>query len=157
MRFTANFLRSEFSCPGNLRQHVTPDIVAEIKWLRSPTVVQKNINLRREKHSDSKEKSIENMGDKGLTARSGEFEGSEADVVQSLVVKNHTFICIFHELVDRQSSIVRLHNCVRNLRRGKHRESHHHPIWVLFTDLGNQKSPHSRSGTTSQRVAYLEP
>jgi hypothetical protein len=37
IRFTASFLRSELSCPGNLKQHVTPDIVAEIKWFRSPT------------------------------------------------------------------------------------------------------------------------
>ncbi|KAJ0520934.1 hypothetical protein HanIR_Chr10g0464911 [Helianthus annuus] len=37
-RFTASFLKSEFSCPGNRRQQVTPDIVADIKWFRSPTL-----------------------------------------------------------------------------------------------------------------------
>jgi hypothetical protein len=30
--FTANFLKSAFSCPGNLRHVVTPDIVAETRW-----------------------------------------------------------------------------------------------------------------------------
>merc|ERR1719482_2361431 len=33
---TASFLRSELSCPGNLRQVVTPDMVKETRWLRSP-------------------------------------------------------------------------------------------------------------------------
>ncbi|KAF3526429.1 hypothetical protein F2Q69_00050240 [Brassica cretica] len=28
---------SELSCPGNLKEHVTPLIVAEIKWFKSPT------------------------------------------------------------------------------------------------------------------------
>jgi hypothetical protein len=37
IRFTANLRRSEFSCPGNLKQQVTPLMVAEIKWFRSPT------------------------------------------------------------------------------------------------------------------------
>ena len=36
IKLTANFLKSELSCPGNLRQHVTPDMAAETKWLRSP-------------------------------------------------------------------------------------------------------------------------
>lgn len=40
IRLTASFRRSEFSWPGNLKQQVTPLIVAEIKWLRSPTVKQ---------------------------------------------------------------------------------------------------------------------
>lgn len=33
---TANFLRSALSCPGNLRHVVTPDIVKETKWFKSP-------------------------------------------------------------------------------------------------------------------------
>ena len=33
---TASFLRSALSWPGNLRQVVTPDMVREIRWLRSP-------------------------------------------------------------------------------------------------------------------------
>merc|ERR1712203_1029497 len=36
--FTANFLRSAFSWPGNLRQVVTPDMVSETRWFRSPYV-----------------------------------------------------------------------------------------------------------------------
>jgi hypothetical protein len=37
MRFTASLRRSELSCPGNRRQQVTPLIVAEMRWFRSPT------------------------------------------------------------------------------------------------------------------------
>merc|ERR1740131_629442 len=33
---TASFLRSAFSCPGNLRLVVTPDMVRDTRWLRSP-------------------------------------------------------------------------------------------------------------------------
>lgn len=39
IRFTASLRRSEFSCPGKRRQHVTPLIVVEIKWFRSPTAM----------------------------------------------------------------------------------------------------------------------
>jgi len=36
IRFTANFLKSEFSWPGNLREHVTPEMAADTKWFKSP-------------------------------------------------------------------------------------------------------------------------
>ena len=35
---TASFLRSALSWPGNLRQVVTPDIVMDTKWFKSPYV-----------------------------------------------------------------------------------------------------------------------
>merc|ERR1712032_419745 len=35
---TASFLKSAFSWPGNLRHVVTPDMVRETRWLRSPYV-----------------------------------------------------------------------------------------------------------------------
>lgn len=44
IRFTASFRRSELSWPGNLRQQVTPLIVAEIKWFRSPTAAKNSYN-----------------------------------------------------------------------------------------------------------------
>ena len=37
-RLTANFLRSELSCPGNRKQVVMPDMTMETRWLRSPYV-----------------------------------------------------------------------------------------------------------------------
>ena len=33
---TASFLRSALSWPGNLRQVVTPDMVRDTRWFRSP-------------------------------------------------------------------------------------------------------------------------
>jgi len=36
IRFTAIFLRSALSCPGNLMHAVTPEMAAEIRWFRSP-------------------------------------------------------------------------------------------------------------------------
>ncbi|BAS77163.1 Os02g0167366 [Oryza sativa Japonica Group] len=36
IKLTASLRRSEFSCPGKRRQHVTPLMVAEIRWFRSP-------------------------------------------------------------------------------------------------------------------------
>ena len=36
--FSASFLRSAFSWPGNLRQVVTPDMVAETRRFKSPYV-----------------------------------------------------------------------------------------------------------------------
>jgi len=36
IKLTASFLRSELSYPGNLREHVTPEMAAETKWFKSP-------------------------------------------------------------------------------------------------------------------------
>ena len=42
---TASFLRSALSWPGNLRQVVTPDMVRETRWLRSPYVGVDNFRV----------------------------------------------------------------------------------------------------------------
>ena len=34
--FVASFLKSAFNCPGNLKQVVTPLMVLDTRWLRSP-------------------------------------------------------------------------------------------------------------------------
>merc|ERR1719308_823428 len=36
--FTASFLKSALSCPGNLKHVVTPDMVRDTRWFRSPYV-----------------------------------------------------------------------------------------------------------------------
>jgi hypothetical protein len=33
---TASFLKSAFNWPGNRKQVVTPDMVADTKWFKSP-------------------------------------------------------------------------------------------------------------------------
>jgi hypothetical protein len=44
IKLTASLRRSEFSCPGKRRQQVTPLIVAEIRWFKSPTAKQTGKN-----------------------------------------------------------------------------------------------------------------
>lgn len=73
-----------------------------------------------------------------LTARSGELEGAETDIVEGLIVKNHTLIRVFNKLVNRECGIVRLNYSVRYLWRWKHRKCEHHAIRILFPYLGNQ-------------------
>ncbi|URE06649.1 hypothetical protein MUK42_34782 [Musa troglodytarum] len=129
MRLTASFRRSELSCPGKRRQHVTPLMVVE---------------MRRQRRA-------------ALTAGVGELEGPEADVVERLVVQHHALVGVLHQLVHRQRRVVRLHDRVRHLGRREHRERHHHPIRVLLPDLGDQQRPHARPRPPAQRVADLKP
>merc|ERR1711934_925170 len=88
--------------------------------------------------------------------RGGQLEGAEADVVQSFVVKAHALVGVLDELVDGQSGVVWLHNCVGHLGGWHHREGEHHTIGVLITDLGDQESSHTGARATSERVAELE-
>ncbi len=39
---------------------------------------------------------------------SGEFQGSEADVVKGLVVDDHDFVGVLDQLMDREGGVVRL-------------------------------------------------
>ena len=45
----------------------------------------------------------------------GQLQSTEADVVESLVVDAVCFVCVLHELMDRQCSVVGFYNCVRHL------------------------------------------
>ena len=44
----------------------------------------------------------------------GQLEGAEADVVERLVVDAVSLVCVLNELVDRESGVVWLNNCVRH-------------------------------------------
>ena len=48
-----------------------------------------------------------------------QFQGSEADVIQSLVVDAVGLVCILNELMDGQGGVVWFHNGVRYLGNGK--------------------------------------
>lgn len=63
---------------------------------------------------------------------------------------------MLNQLVDGQSSVVRLNNSVRDLGRGDNREGGHHTVGELFTDLGDQEGTHTGTGTTTQGVGDLE-
>ncbi len=47
--------------------------------------------------------------------RGCELESSEADVIECLIVNAEGFISVLHKLVHRESGIVWLHHCVRDL------------------------------------------
>ena len=45
---TASFRKSALSCPGNRRQVVTPDIVADTRWFKSPYVGVDSFRVRKQ-------------------------------------------------------------------------------------------------------------
>lgn len=49
-------------------------------------------------------------------SRRSQLQSSETDVIESFIVNAEGLIRIFHQLVDRQSGIVGLHNCIRYFR-----------------------------------------
>lgn len=71
----------------------------------------------------------------GLTAWICELEGSEADIIQSFIVKDHALISIFNQLMHREGCIVGLDHSIRDLRRGENREGQHHSVRIFFPDL----------------------
>mmetsp|Transcript_1125 Transcript_1125/g.2434 ORF Transcript_1125/g.2434 Transcript_1125/m.2434 type:complete len:332 (+) Transcript_1125:570-1565(+) len=85
-----------------------------------------------------------------------QLQGAEADVVQGLIVQHHALISILNQLVDRESSIVRLDHSIGHLRRWHHREGEHHAVRVLLTNLGDKEGAHAGTGATAQGVADLE-
>lgn len=48
----------------------------------------------------------------GLTGGSGKFQGTEADIIKSLIVEHHTLVSVLHELMNRQGGIVWLDNSI---------------------------------------------
>jgi hypothetical protein len=86
----------------------------------------------------------------------GQFQGSEADIVQGFVIDTHALIGILDQLMDRESGVVWLNDGVGDLWGWDDRESFHNSIWVFFSDLGDQESSHSGSSASSQRVGDLE-
>merc|ERR1711868_216073 len=88
--------------------------------------------------------------------RGGELEGTEADVVQSLVVKAHALISVLNQLVDGEGSVVRLHHGVGHLRGWHDGEGEHHAVGVLLTDLGDEEGSHTGTGAASEGMGQLE-
>lgn len=86
----------------------------------------------------------------------GEFESTEADIIQSLVVNAEGLVRVLHQLVNRQGSVVGLHNSVRHLGRGHDTECVHDPVRVLLSDLGDEESAHTRPSSSTKGVGQLE-
>ena len=86
----------------------------------------------------------------------GQFEGSEADIVESLVVDGEGLVGVLYQLVDREGGVVGLDNCVGDFGGGDNGEGSHDPVGVFLTDLGDQEGSHSGSSTTTKRMTKLE-
>jgi hypothetical protein len=65
----------------------------------------------------------------------GELKGSEADVVQGLVIKSEALVSVLHKLMNRKGSIVGLHNGIRHLGRRNDRVGRHDSVRIFLTDL----------------------
>merc|ERR1712225_225937 len=86
----------------------------------------------------------------------GELEGTEADVVEGLVVKAHALIGVPDELVHREGGVVGLDDGVRHLWRRDDGEGEHHAVGVLLADLRDEESSHTGTRAASKRMAELE-
>mmetsp|Transcript_122006 Transcript_122006/g.171719 ORF Transcript_122006/g.171719 Transcript_122006/m.171719 type:complete len:462 (-) Transcript_122006:77-1462(-) len=86
----------------------------------------------------------------------GELQSSEANIVKSLIIDDLDFIGILDQLMDGKGGVVWLNDGIRDLGGGEDGESLHDSVGVLLSDLGDQKSSHTRTGTTTQRVGDLE-
>merc|ERR1711977_248454 len=86
----------------------------------------------------------------------GELEGTEADVVEGLVVKAHALIGVLDELVHREGGVVGLDDGVRHLWRRDDGEGEHHAVGVLLADLRDEESSHTGTRAASKRMAELE-
>jgi len=51
----------------------------------------------------------------------GQFEGSEADVIQGFVVNTEGLVCVLHKLVYREGSIVGFNNGITDFGGGHDR------------------------------------
>merc|ERR1719326_2501505 len=86
----------------------------------------------------------------------GELKGSEADIVEGLVINAHNLIGVLDELMDREGGVVWLNDGIRHLGGWHDGESGHDSVWVLFSDLGDEEGSHTGSGTTTEGVGDLE-
>ena len=86
----------------------------------------------------------------------GELEGSEADIVEGLVINAHNLIGVLDKLMDREGGVVWLDDGIRHLGGRHDGEGDHLSIGVLFSDLGDEEGSHTGSGTTTEGVGDLE-
>ena len=73
-----------------------------------------------------------------------------------LVVNTEGLIAVLNELMNGQSSVVWLDDRVRDLGRWDNRESRHHAVWELFSNLGDQQCSHTSTSTATKGVSDLE-
>ena len=72
--------------------------------------------------------------------RSGEFQGTETDVIKSLIVNAESLISVFHKLVNGEGGIIGFYDGVTDLKNKKVKFHeiffpimHFHEIFSLYT------------------------
>ena len=93
---------------------MTPLMVAEIRWFKSPTMTKKNkgLILIKSVYYTIPMSQLYKEANKRLTAWSGELKGTEADIVEGFVINAHDLISILNKLVDGKCSVVGLNDGV---------------------------------------------
>jgi hypothetical protein len=86
----------------------------------------------------------------------GELKSSETDIIEGLVIKSETLIGILHKLVNRKGTVIWLDDGIRHLWGRDDGVGRHNSVWVLLTDLGDEKCTKTGSGTTTHGVGELE-
>jgi hypothetical protein len=86
----------------------------------------------------------------------GEFQGSEADIVEGLVINTVGLIGVLDELMDGESGVVWLDDGVRDFWWWDDGEGVHDSVWVFFSDFGDQEGSHTGSGTATEGVGELK-
>merc|ERR1719272_2182167 len=89
-------------------------------------------------------------------SRCGQLQSAEANIVEGFVVEKEALICVLDELMEREHSVVWLHNSVGHFGRWDDRERLHDSVRVLLTNLGDEQSAHACACATTERVAKLE-
>merc|ERR1712178_395412 len=62
----------------------------------------------------------------------GQFQGSEADIVEGFVINDLDFISILDQLMDGKGGVVWLNDGIRDLWRWEDGESFHDSVWVFL-------------------------
>jgi hypothetical protein len=86
----------------------------------------------------------------------GELEGSEADIVEGLVINDHALISVLDQLMDGEGGIVGFNDSVGHLGGRHNGEGLHDSVGIFFSDLGDEEGSHSGSGSTTEGVSDLE-
>jgi hypothetical protein len=86
----------------------------------------------------------------------GQFQGSEADIVQGFVINTHAFIGVFDQLMDGKGGVVWFDDGIRYFWGWDDGEGFHNSVWVFFSNFGDKESSHSGSSSSSEGVGNLE-
>jgi len=85
-----------------------------------------------------------------------QLQCAEANFVQGFVINAEGLVGVLDELMNGEGGVVGLDDGVRDLGRWDDRECAHHPVGILFPDLGDEEGTHTSTSTTTEGVSDLE-